>query len=102
MSTYGNGGSPVDGEDFVNLLRKLEKKNIFAKGNMGLLVKVKFNTLINYSNYKNSILHIFKVIEVIFTHEFDSDTISRFHPAHTKFKGQDPVAHTTVGIWSAA
>jgi hypothetical protein len=29
MSTYGNGGSPVDGEDFVNLLRKLEKKNIF-------------------------------------------------------------------------
>ena len=33
----------------------VEKKNIFAKGNMGLLVKVKFNTLINYSNYKNNL-----------------------------------------------
>ena len=33
----------------------VEKKNIFAKGNMGLLVKVKFNTLINYNNYKNNL-----------------------------------------------
>jgi hypothetical protein len=77
---------------------------------LGVLHKFKLNILkivwiwksTYYNDYKNSILHIFKVIEVIFQHEFDSDTISKFHPAHTIFKGQDPVAHTTVWIWSAA
>jgi hypothetical protein len=29
MSTYGNGGSPADGDDFIDWLKQLEKKNYF-------------------------------------------------------------------------
>lgn len=30
LSTYGNGGSPADGEEFVEWLRGLEKKDYFG------------------------------------------------------------------------
>jgi hypothetical protein len=31
LATYGNGGSPADGEEFMEWVKTLEKNNLFEK-----------------------------------------------------------------------
>lgn len=37
MSTYGTGGSPADGEEFMDWIQKLEKNNLFGNIEFSIL-----------------------------------------------------------------